>query len=345
MRPRRRPAVGPLLGERPWKLDVIREPALMRRRRAEIRIAPEQIEVAAWCHELHLQVDELARERGMTLLLMGGQGASLRLASAVQRSSADNDYIVIATAHDIDELMTALLEKLQPHATHRSHFTGAPIQPPPGARLPMRAWRVIVPRTLTGGPNAIVKLEFHLEPALPPHDELAGDVWTAGDPLRARVPKLPFQIALKALTLANPLIGIAPERDDARPRQIYDLDHLYALIDDLARWQEVDDWFRSRHAYECETKNLQEPTPDSGYDEIDAFLTGWADGLGWNLIRSFEGSQVFPDAAVSADGWRARAARVRAAIRLTRARDYTSWQQKKEAEPVQVSAQIEHWLA
>lgn len=344
MKPRRRPMGELFLVERPWKLDVIREPALMRRRRDEIRISPEQIEVAAWCHELHLHVDELAQQREMTLVLMGGQGASLRLATAVQRSSADNDYIVSATPGEVDELVSALLEKLRPHGADPRHFTGAPIQPPPGARLPLRAWRVVVPRVLTGGPPAIVKLEFHLEPVVPPHDEVTSEIWTAGAALPARVPKLPFQIALKLLTLASPPIGIASERDNARPRQIYDLDHLYALVQNSDRWNEIDDWLRRRHAYECELKSLNNMSPEASYDEIETFLSSWANGQGWDLIRTFEGAQVFPDAAVSADGWRARAARVCAAVTFTRAHDSAGWEEQKRAEPPQVHAQITHWL-
>ncbi len=326
----------------PWKLDIIRDQALLRQRRDRLGVPPEQIGLAAWCHELHLQVDELARERGMTLLLMGGQGASLRLASAVQRSSADNDYIVSATADEVDGLMNGLLEKLRPYGGHHLHFTGEPIPAPRDSPLPMRSWRVVVPRLLAIG-RVAVKLEFHLEPELPPHDEVEHEVWTAGAPLLARVPKLPFQIALKALTLPNPPIGIAPERSDARPRQVYDLDHLYPLVESDEAWVEIDEWLRARHGYECEVKRLAGLTPDQTYDEIDSFLEAWAGGGGWDDIRTFEGSQVFPGAAVSADGWRARAARLRTALRFTRDRDLDGWRAMADGEPKQVFAQIDYW--
>jgi len=40
---------------------------------------PYAIEVSAWCAELHEQLRRLADERDVPLLLMGGQGASMRL--------------------------------------------------------------------------------------------------------------------------------------------------------------------------------------------------------------------------------------------------------------------------
>jgi hypothetical protein len=75
---------------------------------------PHFIEMSAWCAELHAQLADLAQDRDLPLLLMGGNAAALRMEAAKQRGSRDNDYLTTASEQDILGLMEALVSRLAP---------------------------------------------------------------------------------------------------------------------------------------------------------------------------------------------------------------------------------------
>lgn len=343
-RRRRNPRV--ILGPPPYILDVLRDPSLMRERQKQLGIAPEQLEIAAWCHEFHLQLERLAEARGITLLLMGGQGASLRLAPAAQRSSADNDYLTILTAAEVDALVGELLELLAPYAPTADIFRGQPIAPPPGAVLPLRSWRITAPRVISrlSRPN-VVKLEFHLAEDLPPDDALDEPVFTSRTNLSARVPKLPFQISLKVLTLPDPPVGIDELRADAIPRQLYDLDHLFPLLGDAEVWEQTRDWVSQRHAYELRVKRQGARADGLVYGEADTRLAEWQAGDHWQSANIFQSQQLFGTSRLTPVGWQARAARLRLALRYLAAGDFATWQNAlAEAPPGTTAAAHAYWL-
>lgn len=125
------------------------------------------IEMSAWCAELHAQLAELARDRDMPLLLMGGNASALRMEAASQRGSRDNGYLTSASEHDIRGLMDALVAQFatdfdEPLFRYRQ-LTG----PPGGQPLPnFPAFAMTVPALLDQNAEEgrlSVKLEFHIE--------------------------------------------------------------------------------------------------------------------------------------------------------------------------------------
>lgn len=318
----------------------------MRERQQQLGIAPEQLEIATWCHEFHLQLERLAAAKGVTLLLMGGQGASLRLAPAAQRSSADNDYLTILTASEVDALVGELLELFAPYAPSADVFRGQAIAPPPGAVLPLRSWRITAPRVISRLPRPnVVKLEFHLAEDLPPDDALDEPVFTSRTNLSARVPKLPFQIALKVLTLPDPPVGIDELRADAIPRQLYDLDHLFPLLAEAEVWEQTRDWVSQRHAYELRVKHQEVREDALVYSEADARLAGWQAGDHWPSANTFQSQQLFGASRLTPVGWQARAARLRLALRYLAANDFSSWRDALAGAPAgETAAAHAYWL-
>jgi len=169
---------------------------------------------------------------GLHLLLMGGNGAALRMDLTSLRGSADNDYLTSASPQDVQALLDAL--------AHR--FSGMPeglLQPqripkPDGAEeLPLLAYRVGVPKLFDPNPTIdalTVKLEFHLDDELPPSDTITVAHGLVGQSLTARVPQLPYQVAHKLLALVEPPVGIDADREPAIARQIYDIDVLLAAM-------------------------------------------------------------------------------------------------------------------
>lgn len=92
-----------------FKLDWVADPVIALEQARELGISdPHFIEMSAWCAEMHAHLAELAEERELPLLLMGGNAAALRLEAAHQRGSRDNDYLTVATETDIFGLMDAL---------------------------------------------------------------------------------------------------------------------------------------------------------------------------------------------------------------------------------------------
>ena len=216
-----------------FKLDWVRNPELLAEQQRVTGITSQYTaEIAAWCVELHQQLQELAHEMGLHLLLMGGNGAALRMDLTSLRGSADNDYLTSASPQDVQALLDAL--------AHR--FSGMPeglLQPqripkPDGAEeLPLLAYRVGVPKLFDPNPTIdalTVKLEFHLDDELPPSDTITVAHGLVGQSLTARVPQLPYQVAHKLLALVEPPVGIDADREPAIARQIYDIDVLLAAM-------------------------------------------------------------------------------------------------------------------
>jgi hypothetical protein len=173
-----------------FKLDWVRNPELLAEQQRVTGITSQYTaEIAAWCVELHQQLQELAHEMGLHLLLMGGNGAALRMDLTSLRGSADNDYLTSASPQDVQALLDAL--------AHR--FSGMPdglLQPqripkPDGAEeLPLLAYRVGVPKLFDPHPTIdalTVKLEFHLDDELPPSDTITVAHGVVGQSLTARV--------------------------------------------------------------------------------------------------------------------------------------------------------------
>lgn len=136
--------------------------------------------------------------------------------------------------------------------------------------------------------------------------------------MRAAVPALPYQIALKLITLAAPPVGIPPERDADIPHQLWDLDYLVAQIDSAGQWHELATYTSRRYAQEavrCGRKPLQgEP-----WVAIDARLEQWSacdiDEAMRHLINGFQGAQISRATQRRPPEWRARVRRLQFAAR------------------------------
>ncbi len=97
------PAEHAELFKSPWVAD----PGLLEQSMREARVSDRYTaELAAWCAEIHEHLRELAGALGIELLLMGGNGASLRFDAVAQRGSRDNDYLTAATPENIGRLKT-----------------------------------------------------------------------------------------------------------------------------------------------------------------------------------------------------------------------------------------------
>lgn len=100
-------------------------------------------------------------------------------------------------------------------------------------------------------PSPTLKLEFHFDAKLPPDEEILGSLGGVEPQFHARVPRLPYQVALKLLTLPRPPVGVPATRDeDAIPRQLYDLDHLSASLSE-DDWTLLVEYFAERYIDEA----------------------------------------------------------------------------------------------
>lgn len=227
-----------------FKLDWLKDPAAaLELGRARGISDPHFAEMSAWCAELHAQLADLAQERGLPLLLMGGNAAALRLEAAKQRGSRDNDYLTTATEADIHGLMDAVVARFEPYFEaplfrYRQLHGGPNAEP-----LPLVAFAFEVPALLDSkvrDGRLSIKLEFHIEddPGLFPESEsVSGEFFALAERLQAVLPRLPHQVALKLMTLVEPPVGIDPAREDSLPRQIYDVDALLATLKSSDEWE------------------------------------------------------------------------------------------------------------
>lgn len=273
-------------------------------------------ELAAWCVEVHEQLRDLEKELDLELMLMGGNGASLRFDAASQRGSRDNDYLTAASPAEIKRLMEALASRFA--ALPEPLMRPTIYQPKGPVRdLPMASYEIPVPLRLNHGyaQDNRIKVEFHFETALPPSQIVVGSLGPAASPqMTARLPRVPYQLVIKLMTLAAEPIGIDEDRRRAAvPRQLYDLDGLTANLDG-ADWPILVSYCATRYAYECELARIA-VAEDEPFAGIQARLARWADcldaaSLEWQTIRAVQSSQLQRPVHVNAPGWRARCQRL-----------------------------------
>jgi len=327
--------VGPL-----FKLDWPGDPSLLEERRKAMGVQHYVAEIAAWCAEINEQLDALAADRGMPLVLMGGNAAALRLEVAMQRGSADNDYLTSASEQDIAGLMDAFAERFA--AAPEPYFRPEAIPKPEGAEdLPVRAYKIRVPRISDHNPRAdehlVVKVEFHMDPELPPHERVSSEMWAVTEPVHANIPLLPFQVGLKLMTLVQPPVGIEPAREDSIPRQIYDVDVLLAQMLAPGNWKDLAAYGRRRYRRERTQRGLPGEDGQPWRDVIDR-LDEWSacrdrTSRYWSLINAMQSAQLKRQSQRLPEEWAARCRRLSVAMRCLEHTDpYPSWERIIEIE-------------
>lgn len=321
-----------------FKADWIGEPGLLAQRIRAAKVADRYTaELAAWCAEIHEHLRELADELGIELLLMGGNGASLRFDAARQRGSRDNDYMTAATPQDIQRLMERFGSRFAPLGELMQPRLYEPKRPV--RELPLATYVVAVPLLLDHGHsgNNEVKLEFHFERQLPAFELVTGALGPAATPkITAALPELPYQVAIKLMTLAAAPVGIEEAtRAAAVPRQIYDVDLLLATLG-AERWQVLSDYCRERYSEECKRCQI-EARPGEPFDGVRARLERWGDCLDessepWLTIRAAQQSGLQRAVHLRPWGWRARAYRLIIAVEVLRqgADGWMLWQTANE---------------
>ena len=321
-----------------FKADWIGEPGLLAQRIRAAKVADRYTaELAAWCAEIHEHLRELADELGIELLLMGGNGASLRFDAARQRGSRDNDYMTAATPQDIQRLMERFGSRFAPLGELMQPRLYEPKRPV--RELPLATYVVAVPLLLDHGHsgNNEVKLEFHFERQLPAFELVTGALGPAATPkITAALPELPYQVAIKLMTLAAAPVGIEEAtRAAAVPRQMYDVDLLLATLG-AERWQVLSDYCRERYSEECKRCQV-EARPGEPFDGVRARLERWGDCLDessepWLTIRAAQQSGLQRAVHLRPWGWRARAYRLIIAVEVLRqgADGWMLWQTANE---------------
>lgn len=273
-------------------------------------------EIAAWCAEIHEHLHELASDLNIDLMLMGGNGASLRFESVQERGSRDNDYLTVASRQDIQRVMEAFAARFAAVPGVLEPTVYVPKGPVP--ELDMVAYTIDVPLRLahgTAASNNNVKVEFHFESELPPSELLTGSLGAAGSALTAHLPQLPYQTVFKLMTLAADPIGIdETTRAAAVPRQLYDLDGLLAGITTSSLWEEMVGYAERRFVREAAYWQVPVVAGEP-WGGIRARLDAWKDcvdetGEHWRLIRGVQQSQLRRAVHTSAWGWRARLNRI-----------------------------------
>lgn len=193
-----------------------------------------------------------------------------------------------------------------------------PYQPKKAVRdLPLATYVVPVPLLLDHGysSNNEIKLEFHFEKELPASELVTGALGPAATPeMTAALPQLPYQIAIKLMTLAADPVGIdETTRAASVPRQMYDLDLLIAGLAE-AQWLTLADYHRARYAEECARAGI-EVAANEPYAGIRGRLERWGDCLDesanpWQTIRAAQQSGLQRAVQLRPWGWRARAYRL-----------------------------------
>jgi hypothetical protein len=290
-------------------------------------------EIAAWCAEIHAHLRDLEAEVGVELILMGGNAASLRFDAVKQRGSRDNDYLTLASHADIQRLMDAFAERFA--ALHPLFLPSVYEPKRPAKELDLVTYVIPVALRLDHGraSNNTVKVEFHFETDLPPAETLSGSIGPTRQAILARVPELPYQFVLKLMTLASPPVGIDENRrQDAVPRQLYDLDLLLAAFTLEGQWRSMVGYCAARYARECahwKARTAQgEPSAS-----IQQRLARWADCIDpasecWRTIRAVQQSQLRREVHRGRWGWRARCLRLATAAQCVELEDgWKTWQQ------------------
>lgn len=300
-----------------FKGEWISDPSLLQTRIRGAKVSDTfTAELAAWCVEIHEHLRDLQGGLGVELMLMGGNGASLRFDAVAQRGSRDNDYLTSASRADIQRLMDALGTRFA--ALPEALMKPAVYKPKkPVRELEMTTYEVAVPLRLNHG-NARdnrIKVEFHFENALPPAQKVVGALGPAASPeMTAQLPALPYQVVIKLMTLAGKPVGIdEATRLAAVPRQLYDLDGLAAGLT-ASDWPALIEYCASRYAHECGVAGVP-VSPGEPFDSMGERLLKWADCLDssseqWRTIQTVQSSQLRRPAHRTERGWRARAHRL-----------------------------------
>lgn len=300
-----------------FKAPWVSDPALLADRIGKAKVSDRfTAELAAWCAEIHEHLRELAAALDIELMLMGGNGASLRFHAVEQRGSRDNDYLTVATRDDIKRLMQTFGER----------FAALPdglMQPEryepkrPVRELDMRTYVIPVPLLLDHGyaTNNNVKVELHFERRLPPRDVVSGALGPAAAPtMTAALPELPYQIGLKLMTLAADPVGIdETTRAASVPRQLYDLDLLLTGLT-AEQWPALVDYVVERYAEECAHWQVDVAAGEP-HEGIRQRLEHWAACLDetrdpWRTIHVVQQSGLQRPVHRPPWGWRARACRL-----------------------------------
>ena len=176
-----------------------------------------------------------------------------------------------------------------------------------------------------------VKLEFHLDDELPPSDTITVAHGVVGQSLTARVPQLPYQVALKLLALVEPPVGIGVNREPAIARQIYDIDVLLAAMQQPADWDALSTYGPHRYAKEIAQRSLPsaQDEPWSGarwrLQEWSACIDG--NTRFWRHINAMQSSQLARSSQRTPEEWAARCHRLIVATRcLHAAKPHEPWQ-------------------
>jgi hypothetical protein len=300
-------------------LEWPKNPQLLEANRRAQGVNHQVAEQAAWCMEFNEQVAFLADNLGLTVGLMGGNSVSLRLEASKQRGSADNDYLTNASEEDIERLMEAIAERFA--EAPQPYFRPTRLLPPKGAQeLPLRSYRVPVPDLLSGysrpsgASESFVKLEFHMKGELPDLEKLPEPHWSTNERIELLGPTMPYQIALKLVTLVDPPIGIEDGRIEAIPKHLYDLDVLFARLLRESDWDAVGEQLAKQYIEEC-TQREMTPAQGEPFDQISGRLDEWTecrnkDTVYWTTIESMQSSQMQHRNRVIPDLWSARCSRL-----------------------------------
>jgi hypothetical protein len=163
--------------------------------------------------------------------------------------------------------------------------------------------------------NNEIKLEFHFEQQLPDTELITGTLGPAATPeITAALPQLPYQIALKLMTLAANPVGIDETvRAASVPRQIYDVDLLLTGLS-ADQWTILNHYIRQRYEHEC---RLADVTVADGepFNGIRTRLERWGNCLNensepWITIRAAQQTGLQHSVHLRPWGWRARAYRL-----------------------------------
>jgi hypothetical protein len=259
------------------------------------------------------------------------------LEAAKQRGSRDNDYLTTASEADIVALMDALQAKFADHFPeplfrHRRLLGGTDAEP-----LPLAAFAVDVPALLdTNNTTLAVKVEFHIETdstLFPEEEPVTGAFYGLAENVTARLPRLPYQVALKLMTLHEPPVGLMPKHEAAFPRQMWDVDVLDAQMAGREQFHTLAEYGQRRYIKEEEQRNRL-PEEGGPWAGIERRLSSWAalTAPQWRSIEQFQSSQMTRATRRPQEQWAARVARLRLLCRLLTDGDYAVWKRMLIAE-------------
>jgi len=298
--------------------DWVTDPSSVQESAAEHGIKNDfTLEISAWCSEFHMQLQKLAEEQSLDLILMGGNAIAIRMNVSAQRGSRDNDYITSATEDEI----VHLLEKFKARFSDfpDPFFCYDPLIPAKSNNLPLFSYKIYAPALLTrpiDGDTIQVKVEFHQGAAsiMPDTERVTGRFLTSSHVMNARIPKPPYQFALKSVALSAPPVGIPPEREEDIPKNLYDLDLLLPQITNHESWLDLLKYSSSHYQIECGYCKITPRAGDNWQGFIDR-LEAWNDCASkdtqhWKTIDKFQSVQLAKPSWTTSTKWFARVSRL-----------------------------------